>query len=88
MVFVILKSMPVMLLLFSTNPQFFVHNKSSSNLQLIKGKTRDLQKLVLEVGTKVGSRSSALSMNVLLIFDKHYLSGALFSNVTPFYVIS
>ena len=46
LVLVILKSMPVMLLLCSTNIQAFVHYKSSSTSQLLKGKSRDLQKLL------------------------------------------
>ena len=37
LVLVILKSMPVMLLLLSTNTQCFVHDKSSSTSQLIEG---------------------------------------------------
>ena len=35
-----------MLLLCSTNPQSFVHDKSSSISQLIRDKSRDLQKLL------------------------------------------
>ena len=46
LVLVILKSMPVMLLLCSSNIQSFVHYKSSSTSQLLKGKSRDLQKLI------------------------------------------
>ena len=38
--------MLVMLLLCSTNTQSFVHNKSSSTSQIIKGKSSDLQRLL------------------------------------------
>ena len=34
------------------------------------------------------SRSSALSINVLLIFEMHDLNGALFLNTTPFSALS
>ena len=57
LVLVILKSMPVMLLLCSSNIQSFVHYKSSSTSQLLKGKSRDLQKLLIKITTtfKVGT---------------------------------
>ena len=45
LVLVSLKSMPTMLLLCYTNTQSFVHNKSSSTSQLIKGILSDLRKL-------------------------------------------
>ena len=47
---VILKSMPVLLLLCCTNTQSFIHDKSNSTLRLIKGKSRDLKKLLRSLG--------------------------------------
>ena len=46
MVLVITKFTSVMLLWCSINTQSFVHNKSSSTLQLLKGKWRKLQNLL------------------------------------------
>ena len=50
LVLVILKSMPVLLLLCCTNTQSFIHDKLNSTLRLIKGKSRDLKKLLRSLG--------------------------------------
>ena len=72
LVLVIIKLTPIMWSSSSINTQCFGHLKSSSNLQLINGKSRDLQKLLKYFNGTISSvLVTVLVVDLVVMVDFH-----------------